>query len=93
MQAILGVGLSHESAHPVEVECHLREAVRSLDQHAEYSGPITLPVINFELASVMGQQGRTAEAITLYHKVLEQVGQGKGMLDLIRSILIYNNLA
>ncbi|HNF36904.1 MAG TPA: AAA family ATPase, partial [Anaerolineales bacterium] len=92
-KTILGVGLSHESAHPVEAERHLREAERLLHQQTEYSGPVSLAVIEYHLASAISQQGRTAEAIALFRKVLELLEQGKSTLDLIRHILIYNNLA
>lgn len=92
-ELILGAGLAQESAHPLEAEQHLREAERLLNQQTGYSGPVTLPLIIYELASVMGQQGRELEAIVLYRKALDLLAQGKGTLDLIRNILIYNNLA
>lgn len=92
-ELIWGIGLSKESARPVEAEFHLREAERLQNQQAGHSGSNILPVISYELASVIGQQGRSVEAIALYHETLKMLEQGNGKLDMMRTIMLYNDLA
>jgi tetratricopeptide (TPR) repeat protein len=92
-ELIWGTGLSVESAHPVEAEAHLREAERLFHQQSEYSGPITLTQINYQLAATVGQQGKSREAIELYREALDMSEHGKGKLDILRNIMLYNNLA
>jgi predicted ATPase/DNA-binding SARP family transcriptional activator len=92
-ELIWGTALSVESAHPVEAEFHLREAERLLHQQVEYSGQITLTQITYQLAAVVGQQGRSLEAIDLYRKALDMMNRGEGKLDILRNIMLYNNLA
>jgi predicted ATPase len=92
-ELIWATALSVQSAHPVEAERHLREAERLLQQQVGYSGPITFTQIIYQLAAVVGQQGRSLEAIDLYRKALDMMYQGQGNLDTLRSIMLYNNLA
>src|SRR5258706_10960868 len=80
---MLGTSLTGESAKPIQSEAHLREAERLLLQHADYSGSITLPQITYVLASAVGQQGRSLDAIELYRKVLDMLDQGLGTLDIL----------
>ncbi len=88
-----GTGLGVESAHPVEAEFHLREAERLLREGGHKSSKVTLPQIMYQLAGVVGQQGRSAEAIGLYRDVLDMLDQGLATLDILRNIMLYNNLA
>ncbi|HLO18295.1 MAG TPA: AAA family ATPase, partial [Anaerolineales bacterium] len=92
-ELIWGTALSVESAHPLESEYHLHEAERLLHQQPKYSGPITLTQITYSLAAVVGQQGRSREAIDLYRKALDMSDRGEGKLDILRNIMLYNNLA
>ena len=92
-EVIWGTGLSVESAHPIDAEVHLREAERLLHQQAGYSGQITFTQITYQLAAVVGQQGRSLEAIDLYRKALDMLNRGEGKLDILRNIMLYNNLA
>ena len=88
-----GTGLGVESAHPVEAEFHLKEAERLLQERGQQSSKVTLPQIRYQLAGVVGQQGRSGEAIQLYREVLEMLNQGLATLDILRNIMLYNNLA
>lgn len=90
---IWGAALSVESAHPVEAEAHIREAQRLLEQQPDYSGPITLILLQYQLAAIAGQQGRSAEAVALYRAALASVQENEAALDLLRRIMLYNNLA
>jgi tetratricopeptide (TPR) repeat protein len=92
-QFIWGAGLSVESAHPVEAEFHFREAQKLLDQQPGYSGLITNGLLQYQLASVVGQQGKSVEAVTLYRSALAFVQEDSASLDLLRQIMLYNNLA
>jgi predicted ATPase len=92
-ELIWGTALSVESAHPVEAEFHLREAERLLRQQTEYAGQVTLTQLAYQLAAVVGQQGRSLEAIDLYRKALGMMERGEGRLDILRNIMLYNNLA
>jgi tetratricopeptide (TPR) repeat protein len=92
-ELIWGTALSVESAHPVEAEFHLREAERFLHEQQEYSGPITSTQITYQLAAVVGQLGRSSEAIALYRHALDKMNRGEGTLDILRNIMLYNNLA
>src|SRR4029079_7927326 len=44
-------------------------------------------------AAVVGQQGRSLEAIDLYRKALGMMERGEEKLDILRNIMLYNNLA
>jgi tetratricopeptide (TPR) repeat protein len=88
-----GTGLGIESAHPVEAEYHLREAERLLGQTAGYASRVQVAQIKYQLAGVLGQQGRSAEAVALYRAVLELVRADEAAIDLLRHIMLYNNLA
>ena len=92
-EIIWGTALSVESAHPVEAEAHLREAKRLHHQQVGYSGRVTLTQITYQLAAVIGQQGRSLEAIDLYRMALDMMDRGEGKLDILRNIMLYNNLA
>jgi predicted ATPase/DNA-binding SARP family transcriptional activator len=88
-----GTGLGVESAHPVEAEFHLREAGRLLAERKDYIGSITPTQIIYQLAGVVGQQGRSMEAIDLYRQALAMLERGEAKLDILRNIMLYNNLA
>ena len=88
-----GTGLGVESAHPIEAEFHLREAERLLAERRDITGSITLAQIMYQLAGAVGQQGRSLEAIELYRKALAMQERGDATLDILRNIMLYNNLA
>ncbi len=89
-----GTGLGVGSAHPVQAEFHLREAERLLAEHKDMTGSnITPAQITYQLAGVVGQQGRSVEAIDLYRKALRLQERGEANLDIVRNIMLYNNLA
>ncbi len=92
-ELLWGTGLSVQSAHPVEAEFHLREAERLLHQDVGNVSQIPLAQILYQLAAALGQQGRSLEAIDLYRKALSMVERGEGKLDILRNIMLYNNLA
>jgi tetratricopeptide (TPR) repeat protein len=89
---IWGTGLAVESAHPLEAEAHLRQAERLLNQQTGFTSRITLADIKYQLAGVMGQQGKSIEAINLYHEALDLIHHSVAV-DLMRHIMLYNNLA
>jgi tetratricopeptide (TPR) repeat protein len=88
-----GSGLAVESAHPLEAEYHLREAERLLNQQTGFASRVTLADIKYQLAGVLGQQGKSAEAITLYREALDLVRENEAAIDLLRYIMLFNNLA
>jgi tetratricopeptide (TPR) repeat protein len=90
---IWATGLSVESAHPDEAEFHLHAVERLLDERPGYSGQVTRTRVKYALASVAGQQGRSAQAVALYREALELVQENETTLDLLRLIMLYNNLA
>jgi DNA-binding SARP family transcriptional activator len=91
---VWGASLGVESAHPGEAEMHLREAERLLqEEEGGFDSQITPVQINYSLAGVLGQQGRSPEAIEKYREVLDRLGHGDGRLDTLRHIMLYNNLA
>lgn len=92
---IWGASLGVESAHPLEAEQHLREAERLLQtrEGVSFNSKVNSVQIKYSLASVFGQQGRSREAVEQFRQVLEMLDQGKGTLDTLRNIMLYNNLA
>ncbi|HLO31313.1 MAG TPA: AAA family ATPase [Anaerolineales bacterium] len=88
-----GTALGVESAHPMEAEQHLREAARLLSEPRDHASKITSAQIMYQLAGVVGQQGRSLEAIDLYRRALDMVNRGEAQLDILRNIMLYNNLA
>jgi tetratricopeptide (TPR) repeat protein len=90
---IWSTALSVESAHPVQAEQHLREAERLIAQPATFTSRVTPAQIKYQLAGVMGQQGNSAEAVGLYREALNAVCENENVLDLLRHIMLYNNLA
>jgi len=88
-----GTGLAVESAHPAEAEAHLRQAEALFGRQAGYTSRITLAQIKYQLAGVMGQQGNSAQAVALYWEALNLVRHDDAALDLLRHIMLYNNLA
>jgi predicted ATPase len=90
---IWGAGLGVESAHPTDAEYHLREAKRLLERQGDYTGGVTLAHITYQLGGVMGQQGKSSEAVVLYREALDLMRENPSALDLLRQIMLFNNLA
>ncbi len=91
---IWGASLGVESAHPVEAEHNLREAERLLrEREGSFVSKVTPVQIKYSLAGAYGQQGRSLEAIAEFREVLDIVERGEGTLDVLRNIMLYNNLA
>ncbi len=91
---IWGASLGVESAHPVEAEYHLRIAEHLLtEKERVFNSKVTSLQIKYSLAGVFGQQGRSSEAVAQFREVLELMERGKGTLDTLRNIMLYNNLA
>jgi DNA-binding SARP family transcriptional activator len=89
-----GTGLSIESAHPAEAEYHLHEAERLLhDQAGMFDSRVSSTQIKYQLGSVLGQQGRDEEAMSLFRDILDILERGEGTLDTLRNIMLYNHLA
>jgi len=89
-----GTSLSIESAHPAEAEHHLIEAERLLcNQAGTFDTKVTNTQIKYQLGSVLGQQGRDEEAMTLFRDILDMLERGEGTLDTLRNIMLYNHLA
>ncbi len=89
---IWGTGLSVESAHPREAERHLREARRLLGQLTRPTR-MTAAQISYQLAGVIGQLGDEHGAVALYWEALNAVRADPDALDLLRQIMLFNNLA
>lgn len=90
---IWGMALSVQSAHPIEAEFHLREAERLMAAPRSFESHLTPARLEYQLAGTLGQQGKLAEAITLYRQALALVDENPEMLELQFQILLYNNLA
>jgi tetratricopeptide (TPR) repeat protein len=90
---IWAAALSVESAHPLEAEQHVREAERLLRERANATSCFSLAQIKFQLAGIVGQQGRTVEAVALYREALDLSRRDAQSLELVRQIMLYNNLA
>jgi tetratricopeptide (TPR) repeat protein len=91
---VWGASLGVESAHPGQAEVHLREAERLLREgQGGFDSQITPVQIDYSLAGVFGQQGRSQEAIEKFRQALESLERGQGTLDTLRNIMLYNNLA
>ena len=89
-----GASLEVESAHPMEAERHLREAERLFhEQQKFFDIKVSLAHIKYSLAGVFGQQGRSREAIEQFREVLDMLERGDGRLDMLRNIMVYNNMA
>ena len=88
-----GSALSVESSHPKEAEFHLRQAGRLVQKPDAWQSRIGTAQILYQLAAVVGQQGRSQEAIDLYRQVLEMIEHKQASLDILRHIMLYNNLA
>ena len=54
---------------------------------------VSLAQLKYQLAGIVGQQGRAAEAVALYREALALTLQDQQALDLLRQIMLYNNLA
>jgi predicted ATPase/DNA-binding SARP family transcriptional activator len=91
---IWGASLGVESAFPVESERHLRIAEQMLrEQEGSFQSKVSITEIKYSLAGAFGQQGRSQDAVKQYFEVLDIMEQGKGTLDILRSIMLFNNLA
>lgn len=88
-----GTALSVASARPIEAEYHLTEARRLLAEQSGFSSHVTEAQITYQLAGVLGQQGHSDRAVLLYRRALELVSADPTTLDLLRNIMLYNNLA
>jgi DNA-binding SARP family transcriptional activator/predicted ATPase len=88
-----GTGLGIESARPAEAEQHLREAERLLQALPPGSSQVRLAQIQYQLAGAAAQQGRGREAVDLYQQALALIRQDENAIDLLRHIMLYNNLA
>jgi DNA-binding SARP family transcriptional activator/Flp pilus assembly protein TadD/energy-coupling factor transporter ATP-binding protein EcfA2 len=86
-------GLSVESAHPDEAEAHLHEVERLMSEHPAYTGLVTRAHVSYQLAGVVGQQGKSSQAVALYREALDLVRANESSLDLLRQIMLFNNLA
>ena len=91
---IWGASLGVESAHPQEAEFHLRKAEQLLrEQNGAFVSKVTSTEIKYSLAGAFGQQGRSQDAIEQFREVLDVIERGDGVLDTLRNIMLYNNLA
>ncbi len=85
--------LSVESSRPDEAEAHMHEIERLMLDHPEYHSTITAAHLKYQMAAIVGQQGRSAQAVSLYLEAEEIIKQSKIELDLLRNIMLFNNLA
>lgn len=86
-------GLSVESANPDEAEAHLHKVEQLLEENPGYSGLVTRASVKYQLAGIVGQQGKSSLAVKLYREALDIVRRDESALDLLRQIMLYNNLA
>ena len=71
----------------------MRQAGRLVQEQDAWQSRIGTAQILYQLAAVVGQQGRSQEAIDLYRQVLEMIEHKQASLDILRHIMLYNNLA
>ncbi len=90
---IWAVALAVESAHPVEAEYHVREAERLLLERGPAASRVSMAQIKYQLAGIVGQQGRAAESVALYRQALDLTLHGGQWLELLRQMMLYNDLA
>ncbi len=90
---IWGTGLGVESRRPTEAEAHLRRALSLIEAQPGYRGAISRAHIYYQLAGVVGQQGKSDQAVALYREALELQSREGPSLDLLRQIMLLNNLA
>lgn len=88
-----GTALMVQGAQPNEAEAHLRSAFELLDAPRSFVSLVTAAKLYYQLAGVLGQQGKWQQAVKLYWQALALVRQDETALDLQRHILLYNNLA
>lgn len=89
----LGTARNVEGIHPHIAERHLRAAEKLFDAPRPFASVVTPAMLKYQLAGVLGQQGKFQEAIGLYWEALNLVRTDPTALDLQRHILLYNNLA
>ena len=90
---IWATGLALKSTQPGEAEYHLREAERLLAEQPPGASRLSLAQIKYQRAGIVGQQGRAAESAALYREALYLTQHAGQSLDLIRQIMLLNNLA
>lgn len=88
-----GTVLAVESARPLDAEAHLQEAERLLTLPLAYPSQITAARRKYQLAAVLGQRGKSAEAVAAYRAALALAQADPSSLDITRSIMLHNNLA
>lgn len=88
-----GTVLAVESAHPLEAEAHLQEAEKLLTPPLAYPSQITPARRKYQLAAVLGQRGKSGEAVAAYRAALALAQADPSTLDITRSIMLHNNLA
>jgi tetratricopeptide (TPR) repeat protein len=89
-----GTGLAVESARPLEAERHLCEAQRlvAAAPSGSYTPRISRAQIAYQLGGVLSQRGEIAAAVAQYREAL-RLSEVDRPLDLLRGIMVYNNLA
>jgi tetratricopeptide (TPR) repeat protein len=90
---IWATGLALKSTNPGEAEYHVRQAERLLAEQPPGASRLSQAQIKYQLAGIVGQQGRAAESAALYREALYLTQQAGQSLDLIRQIMLLNNLA
>jgi len=64
-----------------------------LSGQAPGASRVSMAQIKYQLAGIVGQQGRAAESVALYREALDLTLKDQQTLDLLRQIMLYNNLA
>ncbi len=91
-ELIWGTALSIEGKDLCEAKDHLLAAQAAWEQDA-HKDPLSLAQIQFELGSVIAQQGDLQQAVAYYRQSLDAAGQIDQEQAVEQRILAYNNLA